>query len=177
MTRTASLSSAGTTTFPSSPCVQHCWMQSVVALFRCRRSCKTAGETPARTLRCLAPQKQLSQLRTPARHPNWEGHLVIARAVAERLRKTHLPIGMPLCPAEPAVLPEPLHAEGIPMPNSMCARGSLLRQFVVRSHGFQFSSERRGKPGLVGLTPGDNLSLALFNKYTPFAAAASAHLL
>ena len=59
------------------------------------------------------------------------------------------------------------------MPNSMCARGALLRQFVVQSHGFQFTSERRAKPGMVGMAPGDNLSLALFTKYMPFAGSAS----
>ena len=54
------------------------------------------------------------------------------------------------------------------MPNSMCARGELLNQFVVTAKGFEYTSEHMGKPGMVGLAPGDNLSLSLFAKYVPF---------
>jgi hypothetical protein len=104
------------------------------------------------------------------RHPNWEGHLAMAHAVIERLRSTspQHPARTPRCPPEAVALPLPMHKQGMPMPNSMCARGELLNQFVVSAEGFEYTSERMGKPGMVGLAPGDNLSLSLFAKYVPF---------
>ena len=102
------------------------------------------------------------------RHPNREGHLAMAHAVIERLRSTPSPARTPRCPPEAVALPLPMHKQGMPMPNSMCARGELLNQFVVTAKGFEYTSERMGKPGMVGLAPGDNLSLSLFAKYVPF---------
>ena len=39
---------------------------------------------------------------------------------------------------------------------------------MVTAEGFEFISERRDKPGMVGMVPGNNLSLSLFAKAEPF---------
>ena len=111
----------------------------------------------------------LASFMQDCRHPNREGHLAMAHAVIERLRSTRPPAGTPKCPSEAVALPLPMHKQGMPMPGSeLCARGELLSQFVVTAEGFEYTSEHMGKPGMVGLAPGNNLSLSLFAKYLPF---------
>ena len=111
----------------------------------------------------------LASFMQDCRHPNREGHLAMAHAVIERLRSTRPPAGTPKCPSEAVALPLPMHKQGMPMPGSeLCARGELLSQFVVTAEGFEYTSEHMGKPGMVGLAPGNNLSLSLFAKYVPF---------
>ena len=110
----------------------------------------------------------LASFMQDCRHPNRDGHLAMAHAVIERLRSTRPPAGATKCPSEAVALPLPMHKQGMPMPNSMCARGELLNQFVVTAEGFEYTSEHMGKPGMVGLAPGNNLSLSLFAKYVPF---------
>ena len=68
-----------------------------------------------------------------------------------------------MCPPPSTALPPPLSLDGYPTPNSMCARGELLRQRVVRSDGFVFTAERRAKPGFVATVPGSNLTVVLFD--------------
>lgn len=109
---------------------------------------------------------RLDEFMVDCRHPKAQGHLAMARAVLDRLLRTRPLAEGAACPASPAgshppVLPPPRLRDGLPMPNSMCARGELLRQRVLDSRGFDFSLEQRGKPGLVGLQPHSTLRLAL----------------
>jgi len=107
------------------------------------------------------------------RHPNDRGHAAMARAVVDRLLATRLGDATgSTCPPPPTALPPPLSPAGYPTPNSMCARGELLRQRVVHSHGFVFTAERRAKPGFVATVPGSNLTVALFDAQVQSATPA-----
>ena len=98
----------------------------------------------------------LSSFTGDCKHPNEQGHLYLAQLVLERmLASLDEERGIDTMPP-----PLPAHAFGWTQRES-CAVSDALPQLIVRSSGFNYTDEGRGKPGLVATRSGASVTLCV----------------